>query len=509
VSDVAAETCWRRPRWQRLRWKLTLSFTLVTVTAVLVLFVAYGAFAVQRESGPDAFETRLRYLPILVDGIGARLEPHLGSPAVLDRLLNAEIEDTLGVSSRNPLTVIDAAGTVLASLDDQRALGSPIERWLAPNEVAPVRAALAATPFIPTDRPSTDQPWIAWWRAERNVGGDPSAPIVTSTSARSFLVAVPLMASDRTSVAGALLYQFDLDDERGFIFRIISGVLLIGLLIATGLAIISGTVFGFLHARHLTRRLSDVSNAADAWSRGDFSVRAPVTPPDELGQLAGRLNRMASELRALLTARQELATLEERNRLALDLHDSVKQQAFATAMQVSTARALLGTPEAAERHLGEAEALAQQIQQELTTLIGELRPRRLSGHDLVATLDDEVGRWSRQSGIAASVSYRDIERLDMPQTLLRVVHEALANVAKHSGATEVTLRLEPTATYVTLTLYDNGRGFNLDTVRRGVGLTSMRERLEQQGGTLKIGPAPGQGTRVVARWPLPLTPAQP
>lgn len=165
-----------------------------------------------------------------------------------------------------------------------------------------------------------------------------------------------------------------------------------------------------------------------------FGAR-PRHPPDEPGQLAERLDQIA---RALLSARQELATLEERNRLALDLHDSVKQQAFATAMQVSTARALLGNPEAAERHLGEA--------------------------------------------------------------------EALANVARHSGATQVTLRLESTATYTTLSLYDNGRGFDLDSVRRGVGLTSMRERLEQQGGTLKTSPAPGQGTRVVARWPLPLEP---
>lgn len=496
-----------RPRWRRLRWTLTLSFTLVTVTAVTVLFVAYGAFVVQRESGPDAFALRLRYLPVFVAALGERLEPHLGDPEQLARLLEDTYDEQLGISERNPLVVVDTRGTVLAALGSSPPVGTPVEAWLEPGALAPVRAALSGAAFSPPDPlTSAEQPWIDWWSTRRTLAGDRRAPIVATTSPSSFTVSVPLMdpLTDDARIAGALLYRFDLADERGFIFRIVSEILLIGLSIATGLAVVSGTVFGFLYARHLTRRLTQLSGAATAWSRGDFSVRAPTTPHDELGQLAERLNQMAAELRALLAARQEFAILEERNRLALDLHDSVKQQAFAAAMQVSAARARLADPGAADRHLGEAEALAHQIQQELGELVRELRPTLLRGSALVATVEHEVARWSRQSGIGARVDGARVDRLAMPQTLLRVLHEALANIARHSRATEVSVRLEPCARSVVLSVSDNGVGFDPAAARgRGVGLASMRERLERYGGSFSLDSRPGHGTRLVARWPLP------
>lgn len=133
-----------------------------------------------------------------------------------------------------------------------------------------------------------------------------------------------------------------------------------------------GTIFGFITARGLTRRINKVSKATDQWAEGDFSTFIQENKPDELGQLAQRLNRMAEQLQNLLQSKQELAALEERNRLAQDLHDGVKQQVFASAMQLGTARALMDTdPKAAHKHLDEAEKLAQQSQQELTGIIRE------------------------------------------------------------------------------------------------------------------------------------------
>lgn len=178
-------------------------------------------------------------------------------------------------------------------------------------------------------------------------------------------------------------------------------------------------------------------------------------------------------------------------------------------MQVSAARARLADPGAADRHLGEAEALAHQIQQELGELVRELRPTLLRGSALVATVEHEVARWSRQSGISARVDVvgvdgARVDRLAMPQTLLRVLHEALANIARHSRATEVSVRLEPHTRSVVLSVSDNGVGFDPAAVRgRGVGLASMRERLERYGGSFSLDSRPGHGTRLVARWPLP------
>jgi len=141
------------------------------------------------------------------------------------------------------------------------------------------------------------------------------------------------------------------------------------------LAAIIGTLFGFLTARTFTRRIKRLFSVADNWSRGDFSASINDTSSDELGQLAQRLNTMAQQLQNLLNTRQKLASLEERNRLARDLHDSVKQQVFAVSMQVRTAKMLLkSNTDEAHEHLQEAEQLVQKTQQELIILVRELRP---------------------------------------------------------------------------------------------------------------------------------------
>jgi NarL family two-component system sensor histidine kinase LiaS len=144
------------------------------------------------------------------------------------------------------------------------------------------------------------------------------------------------------------------------------GISLILFTIAAGLV---GTVFGYFTARGLTKRLRTLSRAADSWSKGSFSIIVQDRSEDELGQLAQHLNQMAEHLQNLLQTRQELATLDERNRLARELHDSVKQQVFATSMQVGAARASIDQdPQAAQAHLAEAEQLSRQAQKELTTL---------------------------------------------------------------------------------------------------------------------------------------------
>ncbi len=105
------------------------------------------------------------------------------------------------------------------------------------------------------------------------------------------------------------------------------------------LASIVGTLFGVLASRGITRRLGRITLAADAWSRGEFQATVRNTGRDELGQLATDLNVMAEQLQHLLATRQELAVVEERHRLARDLHDSVKQQMFVITMLLGAARA--------------------------------------------------------------------------------------------------------------------------------------------------------------------------
>ncbi len=267
-------------------------------------------------------------------------------------------------------------------------------------------------------------------------------------------------------------------------------------------ALVIGLVFGYVTARGLTRRVRAVAEASAAWSAGDFSHALSDRSADELGDLARRLNAMAAQLQTLVDTRQALAVSEERNRLALELHDSVKQQAFAASANLAAARAWLGRdPAEAEHRLGEAEHLLDSLRQELAALILDLRPPALEGRSLPDALRAYAADWSRQTGLAVDVQVVGAAPVapSIELALLRVVQEALANCLRHSGAAHVGVTLTLGAP-VTLIIVDDGHGFAPDAPQ-GVGLQSMRERVRTLGGTLTIDSAPQAGTRLSVQVP--------
>ena len=207
---------------------------------------------------------------------------------------------------------------------------------------------------------------------------------------------------------------------------------------------------------------------------------------------------MAADLENLIQARSELATLEARNRFARDLHDSVKQQVYATSLQVDTARALMDPEAKADAHLIKAKNLLKGAQKELNVLIHEMRPAALEGKGLAGALRDYAADWSRGSEIPVEVRIRGEREvpLETEQALFRVAQEALANVARHSRAKNVELDLDYGADNLTLRVTDDGRGFDLAAPNKGFGLRSMRERLTRLGGRAQIESAPRKGTRI-------------
>jgi len=212
---------------------------------------------------------------------------------------------------------------------------------------------------------------------------------------------------------------------------------------------------------------------------------------------------MAEQLQNLLHTRQELAALEERNRLARDLHDGVKQQVFATAMQLGAARALIEKDaKAALKHLDQAEQLARQAQKELTAIIRELHPATLESQGLATTIKEQIAEWSRHNKISTEVTIpADISLpKEIEQTFFRLTQEALSNIARHSQATHIEVELACDRDDVSITIADNGKGFDVASVEgEGVGLRSMRERIGALGGNFKVESNPGDGTRLIAR----------
>jgi NarL family two-component system sensor histidine kinase LiaS len=285
------------------------------------------------------------------------------------------------------------------------------------------------------------------------------------------------------------------------ILPILGGSLLLFVLIAG----VAGTAFGYLAARGPVQRLNKLSEATRAWSQGDFTVSVDDPTGDELGQLAYRLNQMARQLEHLLDTQRELAVVEERNRLARDLHDSAKQQAFAAAAQVGAARALLKQdPDTAETYMEEAERLIYELRQELTALIQELRPAALEGKGLATAVREYGALWSRQSGIKHDVRISGERTLPLviEQTLFRIMQEALANVSRHSEASNVAIGLDYVNGHISLTVADDGRGFDINGEQTGIGLVSMRERAEVLGGTLSIESSLNKGTTILCTIPV-------
>jgi signal transduction histidine kinase/ligand-binding sensor domain-containing protein len=198
---------------------------------------------------------------------------------------------------------------------------------------------------------------------------------------------------------------------------------------------------------------------------------------------------------------KELAVVQERNRLARELHDAVTQTLFSASL---IAQAL---PATWERDREEGNALLEDLRQlnrgalaEMRTLLLELRPAALietSMADLVRQLAEAiVGR----EGIPVDVSIEGscILPPDTHVALYRIAQEALNNVVKHARASRVGIFLHCDADTVSLTITDDGKGFNLPTAQEsgGFGLQGMAERAEQFGGTLTIQSTPGKGTTV-------------
>jgi signal transduction histidine kinase/ligand-binding sensor domain-containing protein len=234
-----------------------------------------------------------------------------------------------------------------------------------------------------------------------------------------------------------------------------------------------------------------------------FRLRGMETRTRELERL---VHARTSEIERLFEQNKELAVVEERNRLARDLHDSAKQRAFAALAQIGAVGGLLKSdPRKAQGALAEAETLVYEVIEELTFLIQEMYPVALREKGLAAMLREYLYEWEARSDIRVDFHTGDVRRapLNVEQAFYRVAQEALANVARHSQAKRVKVALVCYPTQITLQIEDDGRGFDPNARPAGIGMRSMRERINMVGGTLKIDSQVGSGTTLFAWAPIP------
>jgi signal transduction histidine kinase len=241
----------------------------------------------------------------------------------------------------------------------------------------------------------------------------------------------------------------------------------------------------------------------------DRSYQRDQQREDTLRQLQDALAENRGLQEQLVIQAREAGVLDERARLAGEIHDTLAQALAGILTQLEAADRG-GELRQANGHVAQARALARSGLAEARRSLQALRPTPLVGSQLGDAISDTAARWTTDSNVAAHVDVvGDAVTLgtDAEIALLRAAQEGLANVAKHANATKVAVTLSYLHDVVLLDVRDDGTGFvPTDVGPRGdgtaVGLSTMRERLRRVGGDLDIESEPAGGTTLVARVPV-------
>ena len=231
-----------------------------------------------------------------------------------------------------------------------------------------------------------------------------------------------------------------------------------------------------------------------------------------VAELQAALEENAGLHAQLLTQAREAGVLDERQRMAREIHDTLAQGLTGIITQLEAAGRAPRSTQQWRRHLDQASALARESLTEARRSVEALRPEPLEGAALPDAIADMARRWSQTSRVELSLETTGEPRPLLPEleaTLYRVAQEALTNVAKHARASKVGLTLSYMDDEVLLDVRDDGVGFRAGAPGgnghrgpgQGFGLDAMRQRLRRVAGNLEIESAPDEGTAINASVP--------
>jgi signal transduction histidine kinase len=279
-------------------------------------------------------------------------------------------------------------------------------------------------------------------------------------------------------------------------------------------------VYLLIH-RLVVRRVESFLPALASFAHGDLTARLPEggRAQDELGQLAGAFNQMADDLerhtrdQAARTRLRQRAIVEERERIARELHDGIAQLLGFVNHKTMAVRLLLKKNQThkADDQLQQIEEASHGLFVDVREAIIGLRTTDKAGVGLSSAVEDYTHQFSRLSGIPVDLTIGpgvgDIQlSAEAELQLLRIIQEALTNIRKHAGASRASVSLLKDETSLELAITDTGVGFKPGSADSEdpprFGLSTMRERAESIGATFDLASAPGAGTRVSVRAPL-------
>lgn len=292
------------------------------------------------------------------------------------------------------------------------------------------------------------------------------------------------------------------------------------LAILSGIAIVGGVVFGYWQSGNVRRRLDRIRDSMLLLEKGNLSRTVPYMGDDEVGRLAEQLGRMSkkweeqvSSLQRLSTHNAELAgkarftaIIEERQRLARELHDAVSQQLFAISMTATAlGRTMDKDHDKAKHQVALIEEMSSVAQSEMRALLLHLRPVHLEGKKLTVALRELVRELQEKVplDITSDIDHELILSKGIEDHLFRIVQEAFSNSLRHSKGTKLQLTLKRISEVIMLSIRDNGVGFNVGLKKQtSYGITTMQERVNELGGSINIISALNKGTRIDIRIPI-------
>lgn len=218
---------------------------------------------------------------------------------------------------------------------------------------------------------------------------------------------------------------------------------------------------------------------------------------EELAQANAQLRQYALRI-------EDIATLQERNRIAREIHDSLGHSLTVFNLHLEAALRLLdANPTEAKEFISEAKQLGATALKDVRQSVATLRSDIWRGQSLETAIASLIEDCYKSTGILPILSL-DLQQSIPPEVkmaIYRIIQESLTNICKYATATEVEITIEA-KTDVHLIVRDNGRGFNLNQNTTGFGLQGMRERTQALGGQFKIVTAPAQGCQIIANFPL-------
>lgn len=283
--------------------------------------------------------------------------------------------------------------------------------------------------------------------------------------------------------------------------------------IALVAAVVAGMALTFTVQRTLwlvdaaLARLSSPQPPAELPSRWHGPLAGLVA---QINALIAREREVYDLRESLLAQARDAAAQQERNRLARNLHDSIKQQIFSISMSAAAVQARWDTdPQGAREALGDVRRSTQEAMVEMKALLQQLSPAPLEKVGLVQALRDQCEALSYRTDAEVAVEFGELPADDrLPtgaqESIFRVVQEAFSNIARHARADHVRLYLgqRDADGPLTLEIQDDGQGFEVDRGAGGMGLENIRQRVLALGGELAIDSAPRKGTTLRVTIPV-------